>query len=133
MSIPQVFEQSLFLFFPKRILLDHGANLEHRDSSTRTPLMAALLGNRTEAAALLLSRGADPEARMAPAGFTPLLLAVQQCSGEAVAMVLARGVDTEAKLEDGTSALYLAAFKGFYRIAGKLLEAGADPTTENNR
>ncbi len=40
--------------------------------------MVALLGNRTEAAALLLSRGADADARMEPSGFTPLIIAVQQ-------------------------------------------------------
>ncbi len=48
-------------------------------------------------------------------------------------LLLGREVSLEAKLEDGTSALYLAAFKGFHRIAGMLLAAGADPKTENNR
>ncbi len=116
-------------------MLDNGADLEHRDSSTRTPLMAALLGNRTEAAALLLARGADTAVKTSPGGFTPLHLAVQQCSLDAVNLLVGqkRGVDLEAKLVDGSSPLYLAAFKGFHRVADRLVEAGADTDTENNR
>ena len=116
-----------------RVLLDHGAGLESRDGQTRTPLMVALLANQTDASALLLSRGADPEARMEPSGFTPLLIAVQQCSADAVQLLLDRNVSLEAKLEDGTSALYLASFKGFQKISSLLLKAGADLKTENNR
>ncbi|PZN94451.1 MAG: hypothetical protein DCF31_09500 [Alphaproteobacteria bacterium] len=43
-----------------RLLLDHGARLDHRDSLGATPLQTAIDAHRFAAAELMLARGADP-------------------------------------------------------------------------
>ncbi|HET7350265.1 MAG TPA: ankyrin repeat domain-containing protein [Marmoricola sp.] len=44
------------------LALRHGARLEQRDSSRRTPLLLAVTGDHVEAAQVLLNLGADPDA-----------------------------------------------------------------------
>jgi uncharacterized protein len=44
-------------------LLDHGAHVDDQDARGRTALMIAAEGGRTEVAALLVARGADPALR----------------------------------------------------------------------
>jgi ankyrin repeat protein len=51
-------------------LLDCGAELEVRDSAGETPLRRAVNCGKPQAAALLLTRGADPYSR-SHAGTTP--------------------------------------------------------------
>ncbi len=44
------------------VSLRHGARIEQRDSSRRTPLLLAVTGDHLEAAKVLLNLGADPDA-----------------------------------------------------------------------
>jgi ankyrin repeat protein len=78
-------------------------------------------------ATLLISRGANVNARDAP-GYTPLTLAVQSSNGLEVAKaLLAGGADPEARGESwARTPLHWAAFKGNIWAAELLLVAGAD-------
>lgn len=53
-----------------RVLLDHGADIDHAASDGSTPLLAAVYLGHWELAKVLLARGADPN--IESAGFTPL-------------------------------------------------------------
>ncbi len=116
------------------LLLTRGANSGHRDLMKRTPLMAAIFGNATETAEILMEASKDFLNAKMLGGFTALHIAVQECSLAIVDLLLStEAIVIEAKSEDGSTPLYLAAFKGFPQIVKSLLDSGADPDTENNR
>ena len=101
-----------------RILLDHGANVNQRvDSSDRTPLQSTIEHKEEEMAKLLISRGADVNAKNS-SGETPLHVLVQMWPENnwpkdfrkrAINMLLDAGADIEAKTQSGKTPLCLAA------------------------
>jgi truncated hemoglobin YjbI/ankyrin repeat protein len=73
-------------------LLDHGANIEARDSNGDTPLRRAVNCNQPNVAAVLVARGADPHSR-GSRGLTPTLAA----RGAAMKEILASTVRTRGR------------------------------------
>jgi uncharacterized protein len=137
-----------------KILLAHGAgvNLAERVRG-QTALMWAAANNNVDAIKALIDAGADVHARShgpmaAPAGtkeqerepgyaartrrgrldsFTPLLFAVRDGALDAVRTLVDRGANVNDKVEDGTSALVIAAMNAHWELAAYLLDHGADP------
>ena len=91
-----------------KLLLDYGAEADIRSRSGWTPLMFSCLWGDTEVVALLLLRGADPNA------FT-----------DAEVMEREEGCST-------TNALMLAIGNGHIETVKVLLQYGADPLATNN-
>ncbi|MCY4638463.1 MAG: ankyrin repeat domain-containing protein, partial [Acidobacteria bacterium] len=59
--------------------------------------------------------------------FTALLFAVRAGQGDAVRALLARGANVNDTAPNGASALVVAAVNAHWELAGRLLDAGADP------
>jgi cytohesin len=134
------------------LLLDNGASLDSTNGTT--PLHAATIYNQTNAAALLIERGAKVDA-FDEHGFTPLHLAVIQGSTETVALLLKhgffkRGADpnvqtisppgapprpmpmmSRSMMSAGNSALHFAAMNAETNIIELLLQSGASVNATN--
>ena len=130
-----------------RILLDHGADANTRESIYgETALMWASAENHPAAAKLLIEHGAEVNARstalkypkdrfglegvitVLPHGnWTPLMYAARQGSLGAARVLAEMGADLNLKDPDGTTALLLAIINSHYDTAALLLTKGADP------
>lgn len=87
-----------------RVLLDAGAAVDAPSTNQTlahraTPLHSAVAGRRKDVAILLLSRGADVNARQ-EGGFTPLHGAAAAGDEAIVRELLARGADRHARTDD---------------------------------
>jgi uncharacterized protein len=95
-----------------------------------TPLHLAAFFGRTEAARLLVERGADVDAR--GRGFmtgTPLNSAAAGSHIEIARLLLESGAEPDARQEGGFTALHAAAQQGNAELTRLLLEAGSDPAS----
>ena len=119
-----------------RALVDHGVDVNEAGSGGETALHCAVIGAVTHGRAdrrghlidLLLSAGADTNARTSD-GLTPLHFAAGQPeSGDAAAALLRRGAAKDAVNSAGRSALHMAAQSGHLAATRALLAAGADVT-----
>jgi ankyrin repeat protein len=112
-----------------RKLLKGGADLQARDESGDTPLMAAALNADVAVLELLLKAGADVNATN-QAGATPLLRAAT--SEDKVRLLVAKGADVKARSHTGNTTLILAARQaGNSRTVKYLLDQGVDPNAMN--
>jgi hypothetical protein len=85
-------------------LLEAGADANAvAPNSLVTPLVRAAEGGSREAVAMLLAKGADPNARAA-GKFTPLMAAVDFGDPEIVRMLVAAGADAKTTPADGRTA-----------------------------
>lgn len=89
-----------------RLLQEHGAELDRADRGGATPLHRAVRRRSVPAVYALLTRGANPNARLGTRGSTPLHLATQSTGASGTAGLLDEQLS----------------------IIGLLLEHGADPT-----
>jgi ankyrin repeat protein len=109
-----------------KVLLDAGADVNVM-SAQGTALMEAALRNCVEIIELLLSAGADLEARPDTLALTPLMRAVESKCVEAVQRLVMAGADLEARETTcQCTALLLAAGKPVLEIIQALVMAGAD-------
>ena len=110
-----------------RSLLEEDASLVRvTDDDQRTPLYFAAGGGSTEVVELLLSHGADVDARDY-GNRTPLHAAAMQNRQEVVRILVAAGADLEAKNDYGRTPLLLVAREtGSTTMGALLLELGAD-------
>ncbi|MEJ0099607.1 MAG: ankyrin repeat domain-containing protein [Pseudomonadota bacterium] len=92
---------------------------------------SAATARRLEAAQLLLSAMADPNAADTE-GDTPLLQATRSGDAELVAMLIAAGARVDVRNESGNAPLLLAAQFGLRDIAAALLDARADTSVTDN-
>ena len=88
-----------------RLLLAHGANVNARDKSGRTPLLNAL--QHPEVARLYLEHGARVDLSD-QAGMTPFLEAARLAAAESMRMLLDHHADPTARSREGGSALHWA-------------------------
>ena len=113
-----------------RVLLDHGVPVDIADEAGGTPLLRAARqhGAPVDASiALLLARGADPQARQED-GTTALHLAARAGRPKAVALLLEAGATADPVDVRGFSPLHSAAELGLVPLVELLLRAGADPS-----
>ncbi len=107
-----------------RYLLDRNADIDQRAELDRaTALHRASRFGRTQAAQLLLSRGAAVDAS-AIGGHTALHMASAGGHSELAELLLDNGADIQA-VSSGGSALHIAAREGHFRLVSLLLERGA--------
>ena len=97
------------------ILLQHGADLEARDSQNRTPLLTAVAGLHDEATELLLSLGANPNVQIELPGkirngYTPVHMAVSRYEDtDPLRKILAHpGINPNIRDARGNTALFKA-------------------------
>lgn len=109
-----------------RLLLDRGAdiNAAARNDMKVQPLHAAVASHNAETTALLLERGAEPNARQ-QAGYTPLMSAASAGRSDLVDVLLRHGADPRLTSDEGKTAADMAREKGHTAIAGKLRDASA--------
>ncbi|XP_022247672.1 ankyrin repeat domain-containing protein 17-like isoform X2 [Limulus polyphemus] len=108
------------------LLLQRGANMEHRDKKGFTPLMLAATAGHAGVVEILINHGSDIEAQSERTKDTPLSLA---CSGgrfEVVEILLARGANKEHRNVSDYTPLSLAASGGYVNIIKLLLNQGAE-------
>jgi len=92
-----------------------------------TPLHLAAHFGQTEAAQVLLARGADIHARSTNSMCnTPLHAAMPTARRAMVELLLANGAEVNATQEGGFTALHEAAFQGNQELISVLLASGAD-------
>ena len=117
-----------------RVLLEAGAPPEPATGREGlTPLMSAAMWGRTEAAHLLLERGADVNSR-SRTGETPLIHAARAGAAPVVLLLLEAGADPEVRDQrQGWTALSWAESRGHREAADVLREWGASEATEANR
>jgi ankyrin repeat protein len=127
------------------LLLDRGATVDAREHwGGQTALMWASARRHPEMMALLISHGADVDARsidrdyqrhvtaegrpksLDSGGLTPLLYAARENCGACVSVLLANGADIDLPDPDGVSPLLLAIMNANWDLARQLIEAGAD-------
>ena len=106
------------------LLLTLRPDLVRDTSRGETLLHAAARQGREPAARLLISRGADVNARD-QSSRTPLHCAAQNARTEIAALLLRNGGDIDARNNDGLTALLLAAGGGHRHLVRALLEHGA--------
>lgn len=106
-----------------RLLLDHGPDLELRNSVGYTALQSACTENQLSCAAILLERGANIES-MATDGRTPLMLATVGCYLDMVSLLIKWGANVNATDFHDQTALMLSVRSE--QLVLILLENGAD-------
>ncbi|KAK1541509.1 hypothetical protein CPAR01_07498 [Colletotrichum paranaense] len=142
-----------------RLLIQRGCNLEARDVSGQTPIHTACKWNgKAETVALLLREGANVCAQN-DAGNTPLIVAASNDHVDIVELLLSQGIPThhsnhagsmfshEASQQQfdggppdfrhianklGETALFVVRPNGSSRVMRNLLNAGLDPTHQDN-
>ena len=77
-------------------LLSSGVKVDSRGQAGVTPLFTAVLYGRTDAAKLLIAKGADIKVGKGGDGATALLVAAFLCDGDTVALLLKKGADINA-------------------------------------
>lgn len=108
--------------------------LEARDKYGLTPLHWACDRGQTDAAALLLGRGADAnavETRLFKR--VPLLFAALSGKEALVQLLIQQDANVDAADYKGWTALHCAAHTGSMRIVRALVSAGADVATQTKR
>jgi ankyrin repeat protein len=84
------------------MLLAHGATVNSTDKYGLTPLHYAILAGNREVIKVLLTHGANANAKDSKYGSTPLIVAVGQGDKEVVELLLAYGADVNASDSMGT-------------------------------
>nr|XP_018668743.1 ankyrin repeat domain-containing protein 17 isoform X3 [Ciona intestinalis] len=109
-----------------QLLIERGANIEHRDKKGFTPLILAATAGHVGAVQILLEANSDIEAQSERTKDTPLSLA---CSGgrlEVVELLLERSANKEHRNVSDYTPLSLAASGGYVNIIKVLLNRGAE-------
>ncbi len=132
-------------------LIDRGADIEGIGYGENTPLMAAANQGNLPTVTLLLGRGADPNHASPVTGETPLHACTSHAYREGMIdcarLLLSAGANPNVKAKSGVptdryyrdtrlvgeTPLHLAAAYGGEDMIRCLLEAGADPSTRDDR
>lgn len=109
-----------------QLLLDQGADLEERDGTQETPLIAAALAGKRNVAELLIEKGADIDARN-DRGLTPLHAAAYGGHLEVVRLLIANeAMVNNAENQFEITPLHAAAEENRIDVVEALLTATAN-------
>lgn len=116
-----------------RELVKQGNGLETANMEGVTPLIKAVLNNDAESVRILLEAGADP-ASQGKKGYTPIHVAVQENTYDCLRALVSSGKGLETReWEDDATALMKASYRGDEESVRILLEAGANPATQEGK
>lgn len=110
-----------------RLLLAHGALVDHRDHNGDRALLWAANHGHVEIVRALLGAGAAVQSDDDPYRRTPLIKAANYARVEVVRLLLAAGADPRRRDHGGDTALHAAAMTGNAEVIAMLLAAHADP------
>jgi len=117
-----------------KLLLERGAAPDTSTDSGFTPLTLALRAGHDGTAQILVNGGAGLDASDTAYGKTALLWAVEnKASGTIIKLLCDKGCDLDARSRQGLTALMLAADANNADIVRVLLQAGANPKTQDQR
>ena len=140
-----------------KLMLEHGLDVNFRDSWESTPLWCAAFNGNLAVTRLLLDHGAfiDVQEKL---GITPLMAAIAKMHSapepqvqvskplgkpfqsiaqvreheDVARLLISSGANTNLRASSGTTALYYAADKGSSEMMELLINHGADPTIADN-
>ena len=112
-------------------LIQHGAEVNTKDSNGETPLYVAARVNSVEVAKLLLEHGAKVNTKDND-GLTPLLVATSVNSVEVAKLLLQHGAEVNTKSSNGDTPLHRAAYHNSVEVAKLLLQHGVEVYTKND-
>ena len=115
----------------RKVLLEYGINIDHRDSYGVTPLLHSVSGGHTEALQVLCNTGANINARLDDGGGA-LHIAMGNKDITLVSALLQREVDCFRPDNYGTTPLHLACCYGLEDQVERLIEAMNRPSEEVN-
>lgn len=108
-----------------RWLIERGNMVNAVTVEMITPLMQAAMAGQTEAARLLIAKGANLEARNSKGRTALILVGREQGGVEMARLLLDAGADIDAGDGSRDTALTLAAWRGFSGLVDLLLDRGA--------
>jgi len=115
-------------------LIDHGADIDHRDHKGNTPLHATI--ENSKIAELLISKGADVNAKNND-GITPLHVAAYDFrlkhSTRSMEILLKEKADVNARDNDGKTPLHYTVKSDNYKACKLLMERGASIDIADNQ
>lgn len=114
------------------LLLESGANVNHRNKAGNTPLLEACSQGHVSIARLLLDRRADIDAPTETTYDSALTWACTLGNSEVVELLLERNAAVEHRTKDGCTALMFAALAGHERVAKLLLDHKAEINVESD-
>ena len=112
------------MFHVVRLLIDKGANVNHRDHNDQTAFVAALYRSRKDIALFLLEHGLDIHQK-SKNGSTALMIAVSHANATVVDALIQAGADVNAVTNEGFTVLDLAVESQCQEIIDMLNRAGA--------
>jgi ankyrin repeat domain-containing protein 17 len=114
------------------LLLESGANVNHRNKAGNTPLLEACSQGHVTIAQMLLDHSANIDAPTEPTSDSALTWACTLGNDSIVELLLKRGANVEHRTKDGCTALMFAALAGHVKVTGLLLENGAKINVESD-
>ncbi|XP_065052326.1 serine/threonine-protein phosphatase 6 regulatory ankyrin repeat subunit A-like [Rhopilema esculentum] len=119
-----------------RTLLHRGVSMNAGDSEGRKPIHWAASSGNVEILKILLENGDDPNARTSSELMTPLHLVALQGLESAADFLInqysTRPVEVDPHDQRNCTPLFYACSAGHARVAGMLLQSGADPNLVND-
>ena len=115
------------------VLIRAGANIGAVTREGVAPLQLAAINGSAPMIDRLLKAGADPNARLTPAGDTALMMAARTGTVDAIRVLVEGGADLNARETwGGTTALMWAVAEGHAAAARMLIDAGADANARSH-
>jgi ankyrin repeat protein len=113
------------------LLLERGAELEHRDSLGKTPMFIAATKGRDDLIRLFAERGGMVDSRDRDQ-WTPMIAAAWNGRSDAIAALIEHGADVNAVDDQRMSAIMYAALAGHSESVDLLIDSGADCSLVSN-
>ena len=114
------------------LLLESGANVNHRNKAGNTPLLEACSQGHVDAARMLLDRGADIDTPTETTLDSALTWACTLGNERVVDLLLTQSTNVEHRTKDGCTALMFASLAGHVKVAEMLLDHRAEINVESD-
>ena len=114
------------------LLLESGANVNHRNKAGNTPLLEACSQGHVDSARMLLDRGADIDTPTETTLDSALTWACTLGNERVVDLLLTQNTNVEHRTKDGCTALMFASLAGHVEVARMLLDHNAEINVESD-